>query len=616
MDIGILRPSSQSSQSSQNNLLTISEYEEIVQRLEDSFRLLDMVKDALSSSDNFDQMKQGIEQKCEKVTVRVKIVKKQKQTMSTTNPSLTLHIFKVEITDIEKRGYLMIKNNKSRTLALIDGQNYLLDKVKLIVNKRGEIVLSSTSVTAIREEKEDTFTVESLELSQREHDQSKEIKGMNRDEGSDAENNFAISNFMGGAQNQELVVFQSTKQIITHCEEILSNDPSDESEKKLWNYRELLSWKMPEHYKKNYQAKSLNRPRVGAGNAGDSSLPFNNQINLFILEYITSRLREQRVSFCGIVCHIKQYVDKQNMQKDYEGSNQMNSQIDLESIDDKSRVCVFVRHSPKINLKDTILKDQVVLIKNALRKYSSKNLLVIGQAKDINNFQASASLQLIKTIPSDSIVRHIIKVNTNCQPAETMNEQVCRNGCFIREPFLNIQVLCQIQDGTSKASLELKNDKVKKAFNITDGDIRRFKDYCLKYGTFMHPSTNVNYLYRDIVNVFKKNETWSQMIFYCKAYFKPSNDKKSGAVGAQQGKFGAKSGGNYNDTISKPSFLMKTSQEQEVFLNGEVTTVKDVPGFGGGQLRSVKKPNVCLKCLQVDDNLRSQAVRNVFNNRY
>jgi hypothetical protein len=88
-----------------------------------------------------------------------------------------------------------------------------------------------------------------------------------------------------------LISFQSTKQIITHCEELLNQDPSDESEKKLWNYRELLTWKMPEHYKRNHQSKAINRPRI-VGGAGDSVLPFNNQLNLYILEYITSRLRE------------------------------------------------------------------------------------------------------------------------------------------------------------------------------------------------------------------------------------------------------------------------------------------------------------------------------------
>lgn len=38
--------------------------------------------------------------------------------------------------------------------------------------------------------------------------------------------------------------------------------------------------------------------------------------------------------------------------------------------------------------------------------------------------------------------------------------------------------------------------------------------------------------------------------------------------------------------------------------------------MNGGEKRTIRKTNVCLKCLQVDDNLRAQALRNVFNNRY
>jgi hypothetical protein len=33
-----------------------------------------------------------------------------------------------------------------------------------------------------------------------------------------------------------------------------------------------------------------------------------------------------------------------------------------------------------------------------------------------------------------------------------------------------MQVLCQVQDGTTKASLELKNEKCIKAFEITESD--------------------------------------------------------------------------------------------------------------------------------------------------
>jgi hypothetical protein len=66
----------------------------------------------------------------------------------------------------------------------------------------------------------------------------------------------------------------------------------------------------------------------------------------------------------------------------------------LESIDDKSRVAFFVRHPTRINLKDIILKNQVLLVTNALRKvsnnldiyvqlqYNPRNMQVIGEIKD------------------------------------------------------------------------------------------------------------------------------------------------------------------------------------------------------------------------------------------
>jgi hypothetical protein len=33
-----------------------------------------------------------------------------------------------------------------------------------------------------------------------------------------------------------------------------------------------------------------------------------------------------------------------------------------------------------------------------------------------------------------------------------------------------------------KASLELKNEKALKAFNISETDEKRFKEYCMKFG--------------------------------------------------------------------------------------------------------------------------------------
>jgi hypothetical protein len=53
---------------------------------------------------------------------------------------------------------------------LIEEQQYVFDRVKLSINKKGEVVVHSTSLTNVREEESDTFTVHSLELSQRNED--------------------------------------------------------------------------------------------------------------------------------------------------------------------------------------------------------------------------------------------------------------------------------------------------------------------------------------------------------------------------------------------------------------------------------------------------------------
>ena len=89
------------------------------------------------------------------------------------------------------------------------------------------------------------------------------------------------------------------------------------------------------------------------------------------------------------------------------------------------------------------------------------------------DFQANNQIQLIRTIPTDSIIRHVIKIlgfiaetqfikiQYKCETCKVdlSNEQVCRSGCMVENPILNIQTLCIVQDGTAKASLELKNER-------------------------------------------------------------------------------------------------------------------------------------------------------------
>jgi hypothetical protein len=58
------------------NLLTISDYEEISSRLQSSFPLLDLVMSCISTPENYENLKQQVEEKCDKVTVRVKVIRK------------------------------------------------------------------------------------------------------------------------------------------------------------------------------------------------------------------------------------------------------------------------------------------------------------------------------------------------------------------------------------------------------------------------------------------------------------------------------------------------------------------------------------------------------------
>ena len=49
------------------------------------------------------------------------------------------------------------------------GDAYLADKIKLMINRLNEVVLISTSLTVLRVETDETHTIESMELSQKQH---------------------------------------------------------------------------------------------------------------------------------------------------------------------------------------------------------------------------------------------------------------------------------------------------------------------------------------------------------------------------------------------------------------------------------------------------------------
>ena len=143
----------------------------------------------------------------------------------------------------------------------------------------------------------------------------------------------------------------------------------------------------------------------------------------------------------------------------------------MESIDDKSKFALFIIHHSSVDLKNYVLKNQVLLIHGAERKISNNldiysqlklsrdNLKVLGRVtEEVNDFEANNRIQLLKQVSVNSIIRHMIKVcgfiveinfikiQYRCDKckADINSEQVCKNGCFIQNPQLNMQVLCLV----------------------------------------------------------------------------------------------------------------------------------------------------------------------------
>lgn len=110
------------------------------------------------------------------------------------------------------------------------------------------------------------------------------------------------------------------------------------------------------------------------------------------------------------------------------------------------------------------MKDAQRKISNSLdiyaqHQFSISNFRVIGQIKDqIADFQANQTISLIKTIPTNSIIRYVlkvlgfivetqfIKIQYKCDVCngDIQNENICRSGCYIKNPKLVMQVLCTL----------------------------------------------------------------------------------------------------------------------------------------------------------------------------
>lgn len=99
------------------------------------------------------------------MTVRVRFNKKQGERESATTPNVITDIYKATLIDIDTHAFVLLKCHKSGRHIFNSGDSYLIDKVKLVINPKAEVILISTTLTVLRSESDESFEVESISMS-------------------------------------------------------------------------------------------------------------------------------------------------------------------------------------------------------------------------------------------------------------------------------------------------------------------------------------------------------------------------------------------------------------------------------------------------------------------
>jgi len=155
--------------------------------------------------------------------------------------------------DVDIHGFLMLKCHTKNRQEYQQGDIYLIDKVRLNLNVKSEVTLLSTSLTVLRKDNEGSYDVESLELSQKQHDEEPVLKDVTGNEMlfSNALHDQKSVPYILTAphQNEEAPpLLTSIKQITNHAQTILQEwSDSPELTPRLWTFKEILSWKIPDH---------------------------------------------------------------------------------------------------------------------------------------------------------------------------------------------------------------------------------------------------------------------------------------------------------------------------------------------------------------------------------
>lgn len=170
----------------QQFVLTESEYSQITQRILDSKKGLDMLKDC-TTKESLKQNKAAIEQECSKMSLMVQVQTKRDSQRSGTIVSDVYEILVTEMYPSKKAFLVLMYNGGDETKQLMDNADYLIDKVRLIINKKGEICFVTTEHSVLIEyrrlnqNQEDSQSFGS-DASDSDKDEYQYINGQNKSE--------------------------------------------------------------------------------------------------------------------------------------------------------------------------------------------------------------------------------------------------------------------------------------------------------------------------------------------------------------------------------------------------------------------------------------------------
>ena len=76
---------------------------------------------------------------------------------------------------------------------------------------------------------------------------------------------------------------------------------------RLWSFKDILTWKIPDHLLSTQAREAQERLREKEEAEG-FVCSYAMHTHLYQIDMVTNRIKEQKVSFVGIVTHVKEFV--------------------------------------------------------------------------------------------------------------------------------------------------------------------------------------------------------------------------------------------------------------------------------------------------------------------